>query len=177
MSPTQVSVQAPADLTAGRPAPVVVSYKDQSSAPVMVAIRNTAGGLLAPPNFNVNGKQYAAAINLATGRLWGNSLPTIGGLPASSGDTLVFFGIGFGAVTPGDVAGKIATGTPAMTTSVQFQFGDVPAQVLYSGLAPGLVGVYQFNVVVPAGLPAGDAPLKVLVGGEPLSQALFVPVQ
>jgi uncharacterized protein (TIGR03437 family) len=178
VSPTQVSVQAPADLTPGRSAPVVVSYKDQSSAPVMVAIRDTAGGLLAPPNFNVNGKQYAAAINLATGSFVANSsLPTIGGLPASSGDTLVFFGIGFGAVTPGDVAGQIATGTPAMTTSVQFQFGDVPAQVLYSGLAPGQVGVYQFNVVVPAGLPTGDSPLKVLVGGEPLSQALFVPVQ
>jgi uncharacterized protein (TIGR03437 family) len=171
-------VQAPADLTPGRSAPVVVSYQGQSSAPVMVAIRDTAGGLLAPPNFNVNGKQYAAAINLATGSFVGNSsLPTIGGLPASSGDTLVFFGIGFGAVTPGDVAGQIATGTPAMTTSVQFQFGDVPAQVLYSGLAPGQVGVYQFNVIVPAGLPTGDALLKVLVGGEPLSQALFVPIQ
>jgi len=75
------------------------------------------------------------------------------------------------------VAGQIATGTTTVTTAVQFQFGDVPAQVLSAGLVPNLVGVYQFNVAVPEGLPSGDVPLKVLVGGEPLTQTLFVPVQ
>jgi len=178
VSPTQVTVQAPADLTPGRTAPVVVSYQGQSSAPAMLAIKGTAGGLLAPASFNVNGKQYVAAISLRTGAFVTNrSLPNIGGEPARAGETLVFFGIGFGPVTPGVVAGQIATGTTTVTTAVQFQFGDVPAQVLSAGLVPNLVGVYQFNVAVPEGLPSGDVPLKVLVGGEPLMQTLFVPVQ
>jgi uncharacterized protein (TIGR03437 family) len=60
---------------------------------------------------------------------------------------------------------------------VQFQFGDVAAQVLYAGLAPDLVGVYQFNVVVPADAPRGDAPLRVLVAGEPVAQNLTISVQ
>jgi uncharacterized protein (TIGR03437 family) len=177
VSPTQVTVQAPADLTLGRAAPVVVSFGGQSSAPAMLAIKGTAGGLLAPPSFNVNGKQYVAAVSLRTGGLVGDrSIPNIGGVPATSGETLVFFGIGFGPVTSGSMAGQIATGTTAVTAKVQFQFGDIEAQVLSAGLVPGFVGVYRFDVVVPAGLPSGDVPLKALVGGEPLSQTLFIPV-
>ena len=178
VSPSQVTVQAPADLTAGGMAAVVVSYGGQSSAPAMLAIKGTAGGLLAPPIFNVNGKQYAAAIHLATGGFVTNrGFPYVGGAPAASGETLVFLGIGFGPVTPGTVAGQIAKRETAVTTVVQFQFGDIQAQVLQASLVPELVGVYQFNVVTPAGLPSGDVSLKVLVGGEPIQQALFVPVE
>src|SRR6266851_2004730 len=64
VSPVQVTVQAPADLTAGRTALVVVSYGGQSSAPAPLAIKGTAAGLLAPPSFNVNGKQYVVAVSL-----------------------------------------------------------------------------------------------------------------
>jgi uncharacterized protein (TIGR03437 family) len=32
---------------------------------------------------------------------------------------------------------------------------NVPAQVLFAGLAPGLAGVYQLNFVVPTGLKPG----------------------
>jgi len=178
VSPTQVTVQAPADLTPGRSAPVVVSYQGQSSAPAMLTIKGTAGGLLAPAQFNVNGKQYVAAVSLRTGAFVATrSIPNIGGVPARTGETLVFFGIGFGPVTPGPVAGQIATGTTALTTAVEFHFGDVPAELLSAGLVPELVGVYQFNVRVPVGLPSGDVPLKVLVGGESLLQTLFLPVQ
>ncbi len=173
-----MTAQAPADLTAGRTALVVVSNGGQSSAPAPLAIKGTAAGLLAPPSFNVNGKQYVVAVSLRTGALIGSrSIPNIGGIPATPGETLVFFGIGFGPVTPGTVAGQIATGTSALTATVQFQFGNVEAQMLSAGLAPGFVGLYQFNVVVPAGLPGGDVPLKALVGGESLSQTLFIPVQ
>src|SRR2546429_8956052 len=67
VSPTQVTVQAPADVTAGRSAPVVGSYGGQSSPPAMLAIKGAAAGLLAPPSFNVNGKEYVVAVSLRTG--------------------------------------------------------------------------------------------------------------
>ncbi len=36
----------------------------------------------------------------------------------------------------------------------------------YCGLAPGLVGLYQVNVTVPAGTPTGNAvPVSLSVGG------------
>jgi uncharacterized protein (TIGR03437 family) len=178
VSPAQVNVQAPAGITAGGTDPVVVTYAGRSSPPAMLAIQETAGGLLAPPAFNVNGVQYVEALHQSTGMFVSNgSIPNTAAAPAASGETLVFYGIGLGPVTPGPVAGQIATGTTAVTASVQFQFGGAQAQVLYAGLAPGLVGVYQFNVVAPAGIPSGDVPLQMLVNGEPLSQTLFVPMQ
>ena len=44
--------------------------------------------------------------------------------------------------------------------------GGIPANVLYSGSAPGIVeGVVQVNAVVPAGVKAGNAQVQVTVGG------------
>jgi uncharacterized protein (TIGR03437 family) len=39
------------------------------------------------------------------------------------------------------------------------------ASVTYSGLAPGLVGVYQITVQAPAGLPTGNQPVQITIGG------------
>jgi adhesin/invasin len=37
--------------------------------------------------------------------------------------------------------------------------------VTYSGLAPGFAGLYQVNVVVPAGLAAGNQNLQITING------------
>ena len=45
--------------------------------------------------------------------------------------------------------------------------GVAATNLIYSGLAPGLVGLYQLNVQVPAGVAAGDAvEVVVTVGGN-----------
>ena len=44
--------------------------------------------------------------------------------------------------------------------------GGVNAQVVFSGIRPGLPGVYQINIIVPAGSPTGNAvPLQIQMGG------------
>jgi uncharacterized protein (TIGR03437 family) len=54
----------------------------------------------------------------------------------------------------------------------------VPATVLYQGLAPGEIGLYQFDLVVPNNVAAGNAvPLKFTQGGVPGPQNLFVAIQ
>ena len=178
ISPGQVNVQVPAGVTVNTSVPVVVTYSGQSSAPAALAIKETAGGLLAPASFKVGGKQYVTAIHNSGGAFVSNgTIPNIASAPARPGEILLFFGVGFGPVTPGPSAGRVATGQPTINAQIQFQFGDITTRANYAGLVPGLVGLYQFNVVVPAGLPAGDATLKVLVDGNPISQALFIPVQ
>jgi adhesin/invasin len=42
-------------------------------------------------------------------------------------------------------------------------FGDVK----YSGLAPGYIGLWQINVVVPQGLTAGNVQVRVVINGTP----------
>jgi uncharacterized protein (TIGR03437 family) len=178
VSPSQVNVQVPEGVSAGQAVPVVVSYGGASTAAAMLEIKEAAPGLLAPAAFKVEDRQYVTALHYGTGAFVSNgSVPDVPAAPATPGETLTFYGIGFGPVTPGEVAGEIAEGATNLALPVEFRFGDVPAQVLYSGLAPGLVGVYQFNVVVPPDAPRGDARLNVLVGGERIAQTLYIPVQ
>jgi uncharacterized protein (TIGR03437 family) len=103
---------------------------------------------------------------------------------------LIVYGIGFGDVVSASSGATIAPGTLApplsgLTNSLTFAFGPgngiataTSARVLYAGLAPGSVGLYQFNIVVPnvplpaPGAPGGDYPVNVLVNGVPLAQNL-----
>jgi uncharacterized protein (TIGR03437 family) len=48
--------------------------------------------------------------------------------------------------------------TPVITV------GGKSAVILFSGYAPGFVGLYQVNFTVPSGLTAGDQPLILAVG-------------
>jgi uncharacterized protein (TIGR03437 family) len=55
--------------------------------------------------------------------------------------------------------------------------GDVPATILFSGLAPTFVGLYQINVQVPAAVAPGNAvPLIVSIGGA-TANAVTIAVQ
>ncbi len=45
------------------------------------------------------------------------------------------------------------------------------AELLFSGLAPGFVGLYQINVRIPLGLPAGQQTLQVELNGRQSNQA------
>ena len=49
------------------------------------------------------------------------------------------------------------------------------ATVQYFGLVAGLVGLYQFNVIVP-NVPAGDVPLTVGIGGVAANSGLFLTI-
>ncbi len=176
VSPRQVNVQVPAGLAPGA-TPVVVTNAGRSSAPVNITIGEVAGGLLATPAFRMNTTQFAVALH-ADGSYVSNGylIGDIPAAPAKRGETLLFYGIGFGPVDSGEVAGQIAGGAWRTRNNVEFRFGDVPARVDYAGLAPSYVGLYQFNVVVPEGAPAGDIPLRVLVNGAAIAQNLFLTV-
>jgi uncharacterized protein (TIGR03437 family) len=67
------------------------------------------------------------------------------------------FGTGLG--------GDATDGGGNVNASVTARIGTAAATVLYAGQAPGLVGVNQFNVQLPAGLAAGTHTLTVTRGG------------
>ena len=68
-------------------------------------------------------------------------------------------------------------GLTALATPLQFKIGSTDAKVLYAGFVPGLVGVYQFNVIVPNDALTGDVPVEVTLGSDVIAQKLFLPVQ
>ena len=57
---------------------------------------------------------------------------------------------------------------------VTVTMGGQNAPVSFAGLAPGFVGLYQINAVVPSGIAPGDAvPLTLSVSGQTGPQSLL----
>src|ERR1035438_639439 len=77
----------------------------------------------------------------------GTQFPNTPSEPAKSGDALVIYCAGLGAVNPLVPDGAAAPSSPpAMTVNpVNVTIGGKPAPVLFSGLAPGFAGLYQVN--------------------------------
>ena len=183
VSSLQVNVQVPAQVATGGTVSVVLTYKGRSAAPVMLAINTLQPGLLAPPSFKFNGVQHAAAFHADNSLVGNGKLPGISTKPAKPGETIVFYGIGFGVAQdlsgrPLPLAGQIVTVPNQLGNPVAFQFGSSrePGQVIYAGMAMNFTGLYQFNVMVPADAPDGDLPLTVTLGGNKLQQTLFISV-
>ncbi len=177
VSKNQVNIQVPTGVPTSGFVPVVVSYRGQASGSSTFQLKSTAAGLLAPPTFKVGDIQYAVAIHATGGKYVSNgNIPNVDAAPAVPGETLTFYGTGFGPVTPSTtvVAGKVVTGLAPITNTLEFKIGGISSTVLYAGLVPGLVGVYQFNVTVPTAVDSGDQPIEVTLNSDVIGQKLFV---
>ena len=136
-----------------------------------------APGLLAPSSFKVNGRQYLAALFQDGVTFVGspNLIPEAQFRPAAPWDTITAYGIGFGAVTPASAPGVVASGTSSIPDVLILGFfGSGWVGTTYAGLAPGSVGLYQFNFVVP-NVPDGDYPIVFQVGSTK-TQTAYVTV-
>jgi uncharacterized protein (TIGR03437 family) len=176
ISPGQVNALVPFTVATGTQQ-LTVTSPGGTSAAVNMTVNTVAPGLLAPPNFKINGTQYVVA-QYADGTY---VLPTgaISGLtshPATSGDTIVIYGIGLGPVNPAIPAGQLVTVANSLADNFQISIGGVPCTVKYDGLAPNYTGLYQLNIVVPSGVPSGAAPLTLTVDGANGAQTLYVAV-
>ena len=97
--------------------------------------------------------------------------------PIHPNDIITIYATGMGQTSPPMVSGMAAPADPLSNTVTvaSVTLGGVSLNVLYSGLVPGEVGVYQVNASVPSGVPQGmDIPLVVAQGGS--STALSVRV-
>jgi uncharacterized protein (TIGR03437 family) len=177
ISPTQVNVQVPSGVGTG-PQQVFVSNITTTSAPIGITVNNTMPGLLAPPQLKVGGNQYVAAFfSDGTYVMPPNAVAGLASRQAKPGDTIVLYGVGFGPVSPTAKAGQIVQLQNKLQTPVQILFGQTPAVVSYQGLAPGLVGLYQFNVVVPSVADNDLTQFSLSQGGVPASQTLYTAVK
>jgi adhesin/invasin len=173
IGPKQVNFQVPSNVALGA-ARIAIRTADTGE---LVA----GGGLLvssaAPGVFTANqsGSGQAAVLNQD---FTVNSATN----PAPAGSIVSIYGTGQGQVSPavpdGSAAGSsplsntVAVPTSSATTCVNNQpsmcvaFGSTFGDVKYSGLAPGYIGLWQINVLVPAGA-TGAVPVRVVINGTP----------
>lgn len=176
ISPSQINIQAPQDSATGSVTVTVTDCHATSSA-IAFSRQNLAPGLLAPPNYSVNGRQYLVAtfgsdafyvLNTSVGASFG-----LNSRPAKSGDLIIAYGVGFGPVSPSIAPGTIITEDNALTNPVTVSFGSTQATLSYMGLTPNFVGLYEFYITVPPGLASGDYPIVVTQNGIQLPQPAF----
>lgn len=169
ISPQQVNVLAPADPATGQ-VQVTATNCAGTSAAYAIQKNTLAPGLLAPASFNLGGKQYLAA-TLPDGVTYVGSP---GYNATKPGDLLQTYGIGFGPVNPPVSAGAAAT-QPDAIPNFTLAFGSTPAAVSYAGLAPGVIGIYQFNFTTP-NVPSGDYQIVVNAGTTAVQQTVYLTV-
>jgi uncharacterized protein (TIGR03437 family) len=172
VSPGQVNGQVPSDVATG-PQQVIVTTGAGSSAPFTITVNATEPGLLAPAPFKLDNTQYAVALFLdGFYDLPPGLVSQVASKRAVPGDTIILYGIGFGPLSDGTLAGVIDPGTNKVNAPMDISIGGMSAQVTYAGLTPGSVGLYQFNVVVP-NIPASDVtPVTFRPGGVQGTQTL-----
>ncbi len=177
-NPGQVNVELPSNIPTGAQQ-ITVTNKNGTSAPFNVTVNATEPGLLAPASFKIGGKQYVVAFHSdnVTYVLPEGAIAGLPSRPAKPGETIVMYGNGFGPVTPNIPAGELAEGNSQLVASLEILFGETTGKLAYFGLSPGLVGVYQFDVVVPA-IPNNDlVPLSFKLAGVAGAQTLYTAVK
>ena len=94
--------------------------------------------------------------------------------PAQQGEVIVLYGNGFGATDPAVTDGTIVASPAAILRPAAVLIGGKTADVIFQGLTA--TGLYQFNVKVPSGLPAGDASILITSAGVQSPDGLFLTV-
>jgi uncharacterized protein (TIGR03437 family) len=151
VSPTQVNFQVPWELPAPSQTTITAIANSQSSIPQNVTIASFAPGI------------FPGAI------LDSNYRPVDSTNPATAGSSVVqIYCTGLGPVANQPADGAPASSQPLSTTPYipVVSIGGAPAQVLFSGLAPGAVGLYQVNALVPARSSKGPAVPVAIQGGS-----------
>lgn len=104
--------------------------------------------------------------------------------PERRGGVVVVYMTGAGQTNPAGESGKITTLsstaplTPRPLLPIQVLVNGQPAQVHFSGDAPGLIsGVTQLNVEIPTTVSPGNVPIHVVVGGRRSQEGVTVAVQ
>jgi uncharacterized protein (TIGR03437 family) len=161
-SSSQINVQIPPTLAAGKYPLLVRSIANQAASfPQMVTVSKYAPAVIVDPSTGL------ASIYHADGS------PVTKDKPATRDEKLTIYASGLGPTTGGAVtAGQPSPDNPlAVTGKVSVYFGEkgysqAPMIVDWSGLAPGLIGVYRINVTVPGVHLKGDQlPVSISVGG------------
>jgi uncharacterized protein (TIGR03437 family) len=150
VSPIQINLLTPADLPSSGQITLQISNNGLTSSTLNIATQ-----AVAPSFYLFNSDKYIAAVHANYSLIGPTTLFPNSSTPAAPGETIVLYGNGFGTTSPPVPGGQMVSTAATLVTTPTILFNNVAAKVVYAGLVGA--GLYQFNVIVPAGLPDGDA--------------------
>jgi uncharacterized protein (TIGR03437 family) len=153
ISPTQINVQVPWEVGTDQNATVSVTNG------IWNAVMNADIQSSSPGIFEIDANRDGAILHSDFTLVSSSN-------PAASGETVLIYATGLGPVTPAQADGAEASGTELATAAnPQVNIGSQVATVAWTGLAPGFVGLYQINAVVPNGLSSGNNSISLRTAG------------
>lgn len=165
VSPTQINVQIPWEVEGQTSVQMNVNVGDWS-VPYTIPISS------ALPAMFIYGDNLAIVQDE-------NYVLVDTGNPAQPGHFVQIYANGLGAVDNPPLSGEATPAQPLANTVIHptVSIGGVQAQdVIFSGLTPGSIGLYQIDVVVPQNTPSGLQPVVITQNGVS-SQVAYMPVQ
>jgi uncharacterized protein (TIGR03437 family) len=175
-SPTQINFQVPWEAAGKSQASVVVQAGGVSSPAATVKLAAYAPGLFTT---NQQGSGQGAVLVSGTASIAAPIGAFPGSQPAARGSYIELYGTGLGPVTNTPADGGISPVSPLAytTTNATVTVGGVLASVIFAGLAPNFVGLYQVNVQVPQTAPVGGSVPVILTIGGAVSNSVTIAVQ
>jgi len=126
-----------------------------SADPALFTSNGSGGGQLAAQNF----------VDFST-----NSSSN----PVARGQVVILYGTGLGPVSNPPPDGQAATAATMGLATPQVLLGSAatsfldPSNIIYSGLSPTLVGVWQMNLMIPSSAPTGGSvPIRIFLNSVP----------
>ena len=169
ISASQINVLAPDDATTGS-VQVVVTVGGQASN--SFAVQKNA----VSPAFLTFDGQHVAAEHLNYSLLGPPGvLPGATFTPATAGETVILYAVGFGPTTPTAPTGQTVPGGEPLAGTVTMTIGGVWVTPTFAGLSSS--GLYQFNVPLPASLASGNAAISATINGATTQTGVVLIVQ
>ena len=162
VSPNQVNAELPFELLPGHEYQLLVIANGGYTTPQSLQFVPVAPGVAAFPDGQVIAQHGDFSLVSAAS-------------PAKPGEALIIYLAGMGATSV-----PVSTGDPApsgplaiASTSATVLVDGLPASVLFAGLTPEAVGLYQINFVVPGGVHPGDVALEVSQGSAGANKTML----
>jgi uncharacterized protein (TIGR03437 family) len=165
----QINLQIPHEVAGQSSLSIVVTNNGVSSDPIVIPLQPQHPGV-----FVADWATGAGAI------LHGGDYTLVSSSkPVARGEVVLIYATGLGPLRNAPPTGQPASASPLSETTITpvVTFSGITAsEILFSGLAPSFVGLYQVNVRVPLNAPSGNVDVVIQTGGQ-TSKAVKMAVQ
>ena len=155
IAPTQINALLPYGLAPGDAA-LQIRRGDQVSGKLTLRVADQAPGIFA---LNEGGSGAAVAVEALTNQVISERNPI------AAGGYAVIYATGLGRLKMPLETGEIPLAANEALVKPAVTLNGALVTVLYAGVTPGFLGLYQVNIQVPAALRAGTYPLQITQNG------------